>query len=633
MLSRHIDGEPTLEWYKIQDQIRASETDILLLLDCCYAAQAARHRERTKGKFEILAAAAMGVETPAPGVNSFTSILLREIASAVDSGQEFVNVKDIHGQLCTRQQKLYATPVHVCLKPASHTIRLAPLATAPPTGGAGSEEAHPKSFFQLLVEIREELDDDSMEQVSRWLKTDVPWIVSRVEVLERTENVGQAIGRIHQGNGALGKRLRGSEVEEEIDRSWSRIVTSVEQYHDSIGAAGTSTAIESKRRRVGDLVRQLDTENDHIVDLIEQHILTTPIDGENTLETAVHDDTAQVLGMVDQLRLCSLVRSSYSGSEYQPSNTGFPPLPGPDSGPPALEEVKQYGPYIDPRELPELARRVDLLANLLTAPKSAAFRSLQCTTYVHTPLAQSYTFHFRVPSVFAGHEHVPLSWIIKRTKGNHRPTLNERLRMAHMLSRAVLKWHSVGWVHQGISSHNIIFFRDAASGYPAQRQPQARGARAGADGAQGINYSEPFLHGLEFARPDSDPSIGRALDDIEFNIYRHPDRQGNARRGHQKKHDIYSLGVVLLEIGLWQNMAEMFRNMTPPPTANDLAKTLARNCSERLAHFSGTSYRDVVDLCLSSKFGVEIDDEFGSHLTKAFQQRVVDVLAKGVSLY
>jgi hypothetical protein len=80
-------------------------------------------------------------------------------------------------------------------------------------------------------------------------------------------------------------------------------------------------------------------------------------------------------------------------------------------------------------------------------------------------------------------------------------------------------------------------------------------------------------------------------------------------------------------------MAEMFRNMTPPPTANDLAKTLARNCSERLAHFSGTSYRDVVDLCLSSKFGVEIDDEFGSHLTKAFQQRVVDVLAKGVSLY
>jgi hypothetical protein len=191
-----------------------------------------------------------------------------------------------------------------------------------------------------------------------------------------------------------------------------------------------------------------------------------------------------------------------------------------------------------------------------------------------------------------------------------------------MLARAVLKWHLVGWVHQGISSHSIIFFRDNTA------ESSSRGGRP--------NYHEPFLHGFEFARPDSDPSMGRALDDIEFNVYRHPDRQGDARKGHLKKHDIYSLGVVLLEIGLWQNLVDMFRNAAPSPkpmNGSDVAKTLRKHCTERLAHFAGTCYRNVVDLCLSGEFGVHVDDEFGSHLARAFQERVVDTLAKGVGLH
>ncbi len=57
-----------------------------------------------------------------------------------------------------------------------------------------------------------------------------------------------------------------------------------------------------------------------------------------------------------------------------------------------------------------------------------------------------------------------------------------------MLAKAVQKWHLVGWVHQGISSSSVIFFHKKDTNQ--------------------VDYAQPFLHGFEFARPDSDPSMG-----------------------------------------------------------------------------------------------------------------------------
>jgi hypothetical protein len=65
-----------------------------------------------------------------------------------------------------------------------------------------------------------------------------------------------------------------------------------------------------------------------------------------------------------------------------------------------------------------------------------------------------------------------------------------------------------------------------------------------------VDYDNPFVVGFEFSREESDRSTTEQDDKLERNIYRHPDRQGPPEARFNMLHDIYSLGVVLLEIGL-----------------------------------------------------------------------------------
>lgn len=69
--SRKRRGGPTLNWYEVQPVVFAAEGDVLLVLDCCYAAQAARGRESRT--IELLAASGVKQRTPQPGDYSFTT--------------------------------------------------------------------------------------------------------------------------------------------------------------------------------------------------------------------------------------------------------------------------------------------------------------------------------------------------------------------------------------------------------------------------------------------------------------------------------------------------------------------------------------------------------------------------------
>ncbi|CZR64754.1 uncharacterized protein PAC_14653 [Phialocephala subalpina] len=198
-------------------------------------------------------------------------------------------------------------------------------------------------------------------------------------------------------------------------------------------------------------------------------------------------------------------------------------------------------------------------------------------------------------------------------KGVDRPSLNQRFSIALKLAKAVQKWHSVGWVHQGISSPNVIFFLWK--------------------GTRKLDYSSPFLQGFEFARPDADPSIGRPADDILASLYRHPDRRMPERKGHRKIHDLYSLGVVLLEIGLWQSIVDIVQGKSKQVSSPETVRyKIQAAVSDRLSHYVGKTYQAAVNVCLDSDFGVELDDRQESRLARAFQKKVVDEIGKGVFL-
>lgn len=86
----------------------------------------------------------------------------------------------------------------------------------------------------------------------------------------------------------------------------------------------------------------------------------------------------------------------------------------------------------------------------------------------------------------------------------------------------------------------------------------------------------------------------------EEDIYQHPDRQGNnPNADYIMQHDIYSLGVCLLEIGLWESFVSN-ENHTHLSVDNGLLKdqyiSLAK---EKLPIRMGEKYTRVVVNCLS----------------------------------
>src|SRR6202000_610809 len=87
--TRHTDS-PVLDWYMIQPALVSSESDVLIVLDCCYAGQAARDRRMHRNKVLLLAAASMGQMVPGVGGQrkSFTQGLLSEMSLMLDQEAE-----------------------------------------------------------------------------------------------------------------------------------------------------------------------------------------------------------------------------------------------------------------------------------------------------------------------------------------------------------------------------------------------------------------------------------------------------------------------------------------------------------------------------------------------------------------
>jgi hypothetical protein len=91
-----------------------------------------------------------------------------------------------------------------------------------------------------------------------------------------------------------------------------------------------------------------------------------------------------------------------------------------------------------------------------------------------------------------------------------------------------------------------------------------------------------------------------------------------------------ALGIVFLEIGLWEKAETMggnnFQTMKQNPPA--ISKELLRQGQRRLGHRCGDKFREIVTRCLEGNFEVdqETDDKLGSELQSRFRERVVQLL-------
>ncbi|KAG5747908.1 hypothetical protein H9Q69_009900 [Fusarium xylarioides] len=258
---------------------------------------------------------------------------------------------------------------------------------------------------------------------------------------------------------------------------------------------------------------------------------------------------------------------------------------------------------------------------------SRSMFTLECVGYIDQPDEHQAIFLYQPPHSTASQnqvvEIITLHNLIKVR--NCQFSLGHRFFMAYALATTILNVHGSGWVHKNISSHGVTVF-------PIKTTVVS--------GSNGKDFDHtPYLTGWGFARPELGGTELLQDFEVEPNFYRHPARQGNPGSTFTKEHDIYALGVVLLEIGLWKTISELFakqiriaEDKQELPPKETIRKWLLDLANKDLTQRMGKMYTSAVLVCLSGGFGVESDDEHKTGLSVAFREKVVDAIKVGMAL-
>ena len=241
-----------------------------------------------------------------------------------------------------------------------------------------------------------------------------------------------------------------------------------------------------------------------------------------------------------------------------------------------------------------MTRDVRDLATKLQSFQPSTFGILQCHGVVRisepgSRRALLLDFIFRIPD---GVHEEPNS-LRKYFFSVHNFSLTTRFEVAKQVVRSISYVHTLGFVHKNFRPETILGFRLSHD----------------------VDRSVFFLIGFENIRTVDGRTLRSGDSAWEKNLYRHPQRQGlHPEDIYTMQHDIYSLGVCLLEIGLWQSFLSYAEDTDSPvpsealglhPEAPEfrqpnLMKEHLVDLSKRTLHRRmGERYRDIVINCLT----------------------------------
>lgn len=170
-----------------------------------------------------------------------------------------------------------------------------------------------------------------------------------------------------------------------------------------------------------------------------------------------------------------------------------------------------------------------------------------------------------------------------------RHSLDQRFELARQISTAILFIHSVGWVHKGVRTSNIFLAQSEGALAQGRRYPEFLGTS--------------FLTGFDYTRRDAARSTGDETEGAwQRAIYQPPDRNISSDEdssdapSYKAEHDIYSLGVVLVEIGRWKPL-EMYPHLFKNATSLE-RKMRLEDMAEGLRVPLGGRYVEVALRCL-----------------------------------
>ena len=283
-----------------------------------------------------------------------------------------------------------------------------------------------------------------------------------------------------------------------------------------------------------------------------------------------------------------------------------------------IVEFKERPPIrefsFDPKSVDHVKKELRSLVKELRLAER--FQVLYCHGFYEAP--EHYGLVYRLPTAI-----IPDDYMQCESLGNvlmHEEytsflaeNLQNRLDLAKSLATTMYHLHSVQWVHKSFNPDNILLF-----------------GRRSWDKKVEFNWAQPYVVGFDASRAnrahsDKLPASLR----WDNRVYTHPARQreGEWTRFH-KLFDIYSLGVVLLEIGTLTCFKHpSFRRnaeWTDIP-AGEVQKRLGMQ-AVALKGELGRTYSEIVQVCLSGEFGVpnDEDDADETMLLDAFRSEVCE---------
>jgi hypothetical protein len=268
------------------------------------------------------------------------------------------------------------------------------------------------------------------------------------------------------------------------------------------------------------------------------------------------------------------------------------------SSKPVILDRVECPPEASSDTIERMTKDVRDLARKLRHNEPAIFGLLSCKGAVkhydiHDRAAQQLTA-FSLIFAYPEGLHRPISLRSMLLSGERLGSLSHRFQLAKDLAKAVSYVHTFGFVHKNIRPETVLTFtRNYADSGPLA-----------------------FLVGFQNVRTAEGKTFRRADQDWEKNLYRHPRRRGaKPEVDYIMQHDVYSLGVCLLEIGLWQSFVEYDKDgKKPTPSSSVLGLALTsseiqyqkgieehfvRIAKNELRQLMGTVYSEVVETCLT----------------------------------
>ncbi|KAK8880190.1 Protein kinase-like (PK-like) [Apiospora arundinis] len=632
---RNSPDEAIIKWSMIQPKLEYTTGEVLLILDCCFAAQAMRGPRRiVPPNVELIAACGKNCTTPLPlGPQSFTGVLITEIVTFLDEGSPII-IKELYHRLAGRAANLSPSPVHAPLA-KNKSIRLDPL----PPHVEQDYQPRNRGAISLHLLVDSPVSPELLDDFVAWLTTDPPRTITAAEVAEikalasRAEELKYlALPNDNSQRGSVAIAIeRNPMARDQVISAWTSFLSTLGSLVRLLGP-GTQPQSQSENDAHSEdtkgqiFLREFKRSLNNLQVILERNILTlTELFEEEGLQSELASEVNDASMIMNALRVKLICIMEETPKPTYLTDTGINDVKSTLANPLSVEVSADFGHVLveykhlgsqDTATRDSDKRRMERLCTVLEAAQESRFRTPRCLGCIPDELNDRYGLVFQMPT--SGFNRPTTLYNILGEHGDPKtrkclPNLRQRYVIARAIGSALHRWHLVDWVHQGVASYNIVFFTND------QKEP---------------DYSNPYLIGFDYSRERDAYSVVRDRTGAEiYDVYRHPDRQGcPPAKHHTKIHDLYSLGLLMVEICMWKRIDNIFGPRIKHHGVKAIMDAAIGKLGGELSFCMGSDYEMATMLCLSGDFGVTTDDTRGSRLTETFENDVLRRIGRGQDL-